>query len=73
MREKEFLISQRIAHKLKSVEEVNEMCVIDIYRVIFVKSFYIQRGQNMLEQGCFTSHLLSFDNNKVLKIINWIC
>jgi len=27
----------------------------------------------MLEQGCFTSHLLSFDNNKVLKIINWIC
>ena len=24
----------------------------------------------MLEQGCFTSHLLSFDNNKVLKIIN---
>jgi len=28
---------------------------------------------NMLEQGCFTSHLLSFDNNKVLKIINWIC
>jgi len=28
---------------------------------------------NLLEQGCFTSHLLSFDNNKVLKIINWIC
>jgi len=28
---------------------------------------------SMLEQGCFTSHLLSFDNNKVLKIINWIC
>ena len=27
----------------------------------------------MLEQGCFTSHLLSFDNNKVLKIINWTC
>jgi len=27
----------------------------------------------MLEQGCFTNHLLSFDNNKVLKIINWIC
>ena len=27
----------------------------------------------MLEHGCFTSHLLSFDNNKVLKIINWIC
>jgi len=27
----------------------------------------------VLEQGCFTSHLLSFDNNKVLKIINWIC
>ena len=27
----------------------------------------------MLEQGCFTSHLLSFENNKVLKIINWIC
>ena len=27
----------------------------------------------LLEQGCFTSHLLSFDNNKVLKIINWIC
>ena len=27
----------------------------------------------MLEQGCFTSHLLSFDNNKVSKIINWIC
>ena len=24
-------------------------------------------------KGCFTSHLLSFDNNKVLKIINWIC
>ena len=29
--------------------------------------------QGLLEQGCFTSHLLSFDNNKVLKIINWIC
>ena len=29
--------------------------------------------KNLLEQGCFTSHLLSFDNNKVLKIINWIC
>jgi len=27
----------------------------------------------VLEQGCFTTHLLSFDNNKVLKIINWIC
>jgi len=27
----------------------------------------------LLEQWCFTSHLLSFDNNKVLKIINWIC
>ena len=27
----------------------------------------------VLEQGCFTSHLLSFDNNKVIKIINWIC
>ena len=24
-------------------------------------------------KGCFTSHLLSFDNNKVLKIINWVC
>ena len=31
------------------------------------------RNLTMLEQGCFTSHLLSFDNNKVLKIINWIC
>ena len=41
---KRFLISQRKAHKLKSVEKVNEMCVIDIYRVSFVKSFYIQRG-----------------------------
>ena len=30
-------------------------------------------GDFMLEQGCFSSHLLSFDNNKVLKIINWIC
>jgi len=29
--------------------------------------------EKVLEQGCFTSHLLSFDNNKVLKIINWIC
>ena len=27
----------------------------------------------VLEQGCFSSHLLSFDNNKVLKVINWIC
>ena len=27
----------------------------------------------LLDKGCFTSHLLSFDNNKVLKIINWIC
>ena len=27
----------------------------------------------MLDKECFTSHLLSFDNNKVLKIINWIC
>ena len=24
-------------------------------------------------KGCFTNHLLSFDNNKVLNIINWIC
>jgi len=32
-----------------------------------------ERKKTLLEQGCFTSHLLSFDNNKVLKIINWIC
>jgi len=32
-----------------------------------------QASKRLLEQGCFTSHLLSFDNNKVLKIINWIC
>ena len=43
---KRFLISQRKAHKLKSVEKVNEMCVIDIYRVSFIKSYHIQRGQN---------------------------
>jgi len=30
-------------------------------------------NKKVLEQGCFTSHLLSFDNNKVLKIINWTC
>jgi len=35
-------------------------------------SFQLPMGV-LLEQGCFTSHLLSFDNNKVLKIINWIC
>ena len=34
---------------------------------------WILAMQDVLEQGCFTSHLLSFDNNKVLKIINWIC
>ena len=33
----------------------------------------VRRVIGLLEQGCFTSHLLSFDNNKVLKIINWIC
>jgi len=32
-----------------------------------------QGGPALLEQGCFSSHLLSFDYNKVLKIINWIC
>jgi len=31
------------------------------------------RRQICWNKGCFTNHLLSFDNNKVLKIINWIC
>jgi len=35
--------------------------------------FATQRHNILLEQGCFTSHLLSFDNNKVIKSINWIC
>ena len=34
---------------------------------------FSQQISLLLEQRCFTSHLLSFDNNKVLKIINWIC
>jgi len=35
--------------------------------------FKFMRRQFCWNKGCFTSHLLSFDNNKVLKIINWIC
>ena len=31
------------------------------------------KKRRLLEQRCFTSHLSSFDNNKVLKIFNWIC
>ena len=57
---KKNLIAQRIAHKLKRVEKVNEMCVIDIYRVSFVKSFYIQRGQN--------GHLINDKNRGCEKI-----
>jgi len=29
--------------------------------------------QNMLEQNVFNITLKSFDDNKVLKIVNWIC
>jgi len=35
--------------------------------------FFEALPKTVLEQGYFTSHLLSFDNNKVLKIINWTC
>jgi len=45
LREKEIDFHREYTHKLKSVEKVNEMCVIDLYSV-FVKSFHIQRGQN---------------------------
>jgi len=42
---KEIDFHKEYTHKLKSVEKVNKMCVIDIYSV-FVTSFHIQRGQN---------------------------
>jgi len=47
-------------------------CEIHPKAPTFVRS---QRNPNWFcwNKGCFTSHLLSFDNNKVLKIINWIC
>ena len=38
-----------------------------------ITTFVLFLKWTVLEQGCFTSHLLSFGNNKVLKIINWIC
>jgi len=45
-----------------------------LYRTIYVSYLVVSvLHHNVLEQGCFTNHLLSFDNNKVLKIINWIC
>ena len=46
-RKRNFDFHKEYTHKLKSVEKVNEMCVIDIYIYsVFVKSFHIQRGQN---------------------------
>jgi len=42
-------------------------------QVVGTQKIWIDNMSPVLEQGCFTSHLLSFDNNKVLKIINWIC
>jgi len=38
LREKEILISQRV-YSQKSVEKVNEMCVIDIYSVYLSNRF----------------------------------
>ena len=36
---KNFWFHREYAHKLKSVEKVNEMCVIDIYRVYLSNRF----------------------------------
>jgi len=58
-----------------------EFCWIDLVFTVLNEDivpvedvvFSSEVDTDLLEQGCFTSHLLSFDNNKVLKIINWIC
>jgi len=39
LREKEIDFHKEYTHKLKSVEKVNEMCVIDIYRVYLSNRF----------------------------------
>ena len=67
---------------------IYSICIISFYfwwqylkqKILKYKTFlHLLKSVNkkhtffVLEQGCFTSHLLSFDNNKVLKIINWIC
>jgi len=33
----------------------------------------IKKGEIVGTKGVSENHLLTFDNNKVLKIINWIC
>jgi len=33
----------------------------------------IKKGEIVGTKGVSQNHLLSFDDNKVLKIINWIC
>jgi len=33
----------------------------------------IKKGEIVGAKGVSQNHLLSFDDNKVLKIINWIC
>jgi len=48
---------------------INEVRIVYVYMYDLVIPLIMM----MMEQGCFTSHLLSFDNNKVLKIINWTC
>jgi len=50
LREKEIDFHREYTHKLKSVEKVSEMCVIDIYS-LFVKSFHIQYLINDRNRG----------------------
>jgi len=51
----------------------------DLYRQWLLKNFIYACYLKFVEdvavgtKGVSQNHLLSFDNNKVLKIINWIC
>jgi len=54
------------------MQDINAGCLIMSVDSLTVKLSLESYG-TCWNKGCFTSHLLSFDNSKVLKIINWIC
>jgi len=50
-------------------------CFVECTTMTWMKSYHdtLLRVDFVGTKGVSQYHLLSFDNNKVLKIINWIC
>jgi len=63
-----------IGYTIDDIKGINPLlCMHKILLEEDYKPFVEHKRRLCWNKWCFTSHLLSFDNNKVLKIINWIC